>query len=91
MRPDVVWFGEMLPADQWEQAERACLACDLMLVVGTAAEVYPAAGLIGLAHSGGAKIVVINTNPSEASGIADVELIGPAGQILPPLLGIQDD
>jgi NAD-dependent deacetylase len=86
MRPDVVWFGEMLPAAEWERAERACLTCDLMLVVGTAAEVYPATGLIGLARSGGAKIIVINTNPSGASAVADIELIGPAGQLLPPLL-----
>jgi NAD-dependent deacetylase len=90
LRPDVVWFGEMLPAKAWRQAEQACLACDLMLVVGTAAEVYPAAGLIGLARSGGSAIVVINTKPSEASAMADIELIGPAGELLPALLATPD-
>jgi NAD-dependent deacetylase len=87
LRPAVVWFGEMLPADAWRAAEAACAGCDLMLVVGTAAEVYPAAGLIITAKSAGARVVVINTNPSEASAIADVELIGKAGDLLPQVIG----
>jgi len=86
MRPGVVWFGEALPADAWEAADVACRACDALLVIGTAAEVYPAAGLIEVARGAGAKIIVINTNPSAASGLADVELIGKAGEILPGLL-----
>ena len=56
-------------------------------VIGTSAAVHPAAGLIGLAAGTGARIVVINTNPSEASAIADVELIGPAGELVPGVLG----
>ena len=85
-RPDVVWFGEMLPLDVWQEAEVVSQTCDLMLVVGTAAEVYPAAGLIGLARAGGAKIIVINPNPSGASALADLELTGKAGELLPPIL-----
>lgn len=86
MRPQVVWFGEMLPADAWDAAERACSTCDALLVIGTSAEVYPAAGLIGLAKTSGAVVIVINTQPSDASVIADLELIGPAGEVLPRLL-----
>ena len=86
LRPDVVWFGEMLPLDVWQEAEVVSQTCDLMLVVGTAAEVYPAAGLIGLARAGGAKIIVINPNPSGASALADLELTGKAGELLPPIL-----
>jgi NAD-dependent deacetylase len=86
LRPDVVWFGEMLPLEVWQQAEVASQRCDLMLVVGTAAEVYPAAGLIGLARAAGARIIVINPNPSGASALADVELTGKAGEILPLVL-----
>ncbi len=86
LRPSVVWFGERLPSRAWAEAEEACLGCDLLLVVGTAAEVYPAAGLIGLAQRSGARIVVVNTNPSAAGEIADIELTGPAGEILPMLL-----
>ena len=86
LRPAVVWFGEMLPMDVWEEAEEVCRRCDLMLVIGTAAEVYPAAGLIGLARTGGARIIVINPKPSGASAVADVELAGKAGELLPSLL-----
>jgi NAD-dependent deacetylase len=85
LRPAVVWFGEMLPAEAWARAEEAAGSCDVMLVVGTAAEVYPAAGLIALAKSAGAAIVVVNTQPSNASHLADHELIGPAGELVPRL------
>ena len=44
LRPDVVWFHEMLPPDVWEQAEDAARACQCFLVVGTSCIVYPAAG-----------------------------------------------
>lgn len=86
MRPSVVWFGEALPEAAWREAEMACRACDVMLVIGTSAAVYPAASLIGVARSAGAFIIVINTNASGASGLADIELIGPAGEIVPRLL-----
>ncbi|HRP62548.1 MAG TPA: NAD-dependent protein deacylase [Phycisphaerales bacterium] len=86
MRPSVVWFGEALPNEAWREAESACTRCDVMLVIGTSAAVYPAAGLIGIARSTGAFIIVVNTNASGASGLADIELIGPAGEIVPRLL-----
>ncbi len=85
LRPGVVWFGESLPPEAWQRAEDACAECDALLVIGTSAEVYPAAGLIGLAKSGGARIIIVNTEPSGASHLADVELIGKAGEIVPEL------
>lgn len=88
MRPNVVWFGEMLPREAWERAERACEACDVLLVVGTSAEVYPAAGLIGLAKTAGAKIVVVNPDASAASHLADIEISGKAGEVLPQILAL---
>ena len=86
LRPAVVWFGEPLPADAWNTAEQACRRCDVLLVVGTSAAVYPAAGLIGTARNAGARIINVNTQPSEASAVADIELLGPAGEILPKML-----
>ena len=44
-RPQVVWFGEMLPGGVWERAAQAASRADLILVVGTSAQVYPAAAL----------------------------------------------
>ena len=86
MRPDVVWFGEMLPTAAWAAAEDCCRSCDVLLVIGTSAAVYPAAGLIQLAKYGGAKIIIVNTEPSAAASLADVELIDNAGELLPQLL-----
>lgn len=86
MRPAVVWFGEALPGDVWQKAETLCRNIDCLLVVGTSATVYPAAGLIGIAHQQGTKVIVINPNASDASALADVELIGESGTVLPVLL-----
>lgn len=86
LRPGVVWFGETLPTDAWTAAVSACSACEALLVVGTSATVYPAADLIRVAKQAGAKILVVNTATSEASHLADVELIGPAGELLPKIL-----
>lgn len=86
MRPAVVWFGENLPEREWATAQRACEQADCLLVVGTSAAVYPAASLIGYAKSKGASVIVINTQPSGASSLADHELIGQAGALLPLLL-----
>eukprot|EP00127_Corallochytrium_limacisporum_P004412 Clim_evm20s161 gene=Clim_evmTU20s161 len=86
MRPSVVWFGESLPSKAWAASERLCREADVLLVVGTSATVYPAAGLIDVTRIGGGKVVVFNTNPSQASDSADVEIIGPCGQYLPLVL-----
>jgi NAD-dependent deacetylase len=50
LRPEVVWFGEMLPAAALERASRVISDCDLLLVIGTSGVVYPAAGLVSLAR-----------------------------------------
>ncbi len=88
LRPSVVWFGEHLPEDVWSTATGHCQNADCLLVVGTSAAVYPAASLIDLAKRRGASVIVINTQPSGASDLADHELIGPAGVLLPQLFGL---
>ncbi len=85
-RPGVVWFGEGLPSDVWSAAEHAVSSCDLLLVVGTSAVVYPAAGLMPLARLSGAKVIEINIEAIPLAGIVHVHLNGPAGEILPKLI-----
>jgi NAD-dependent deacetylase len=87
-RPGVVWFGENLPVAIWAAAERAITASDVLIVIGTSAVVYPAAGLIGLAKSSGAKAIEVNVEATPVSGLVDCTVTGPAGQILPELLAI---
>jgi NAD-dependent deacetylase len=86
LRPDVVWFEENLPADALRAAEDAARRCQIMLVVGTSAEVYPAAALPGYAKSAGATIVEINPNPTPLSDAADYVLRAPAAVVLPALV-----
>ncbi len=79
LRPGVVWFGESLPRAIWEQAEQAARLADILLVVGTSAVVYPAAGLIHCAK----EVIEVNI---QASGAAETCLEGPSGELLPQLI-----
>jgi NAD-dependent deacetylase len=86
LRPGVVWFGEMLPIDQWERAMNAARRADVFMAIGTSALVYPSAGLVQLARQSGARVVIVNPDPTPADELAEWILRGPAGEILPRLL-----
>ncbi len=83
VRPDVVWFGEMLPEGVFEKAEKAASQCDAFLCVGTSAVVYPAASLPQAAKRAGAYTVEINIEATDQSGLFDEVLLGKAGDMLP--------
>jgi NAD-dependent deacetylase len=82
LRPGVVWFGEMLPEDAIDRATAAVEASDVLIVAGTSAQVYPAAGLIPLAKA------VIEINPEETEYSAEVtySIRGTSAEVLPRLL-----
>jgi NAD-dependent deacetylase len=86
LRPGVVWFGEMLPRDEWRRAVEASQRAEIVLVVGTSAVVYPAAGLIEVAQHAGARVAILNAGPTPIDAGADWVLRGRAGEILPRLL-----
>lgn len=83
LRPDVVLFGEMLPANAFERAAQAAANCDLFFVVGTSALVYPAAGLPEIARQNNAVLVEVNAEETVLTRICDYSLQGKAGEILP--------
>lgn len=83
MRPDVVLFGEMLPAGAFEYAARKASECELCFVVGTSAAVYPAAALPEIAHAAGAYVVEVNPERTPHADFCDESLNGKAGEILP--------
>lgn len=85
-RPGVVWFGEGLPQEVWDNAEKAARNADLLLVVGTSAVVYPAASLAPLAARAGATVVEINPGETPLTAAVAYSLRGPAGEILPRLV-----
>jgi NAD-dependent deacetylase len=86
LRPDVVWFGEMLPEDAWSRAVEAFEFCDVCLVVGTSGAVYPAASLPLVARQNGAFAIEVNPRPSEISEMLDESILAAAGVALPALL-----
>jgi len=86
LRPDIVWFGEMLPAEPLDRAFRAAESCDLFLVAGTSALVQPAASLPLLAKQRGATVIEVNPEPTPISPLVDISLQGKAGEILPALV-----
>ena len=86
LRPDVVWFEELLPAHALAQAEEASRDCDLMIVAGTSAEVHPAASLPLMAKAAGATLCEVNPQPTPLSPLADFALRERAGVALPALV-----
>ena len=86
LRPDVVWFGEALPRDQFEAAVEAARACEVFFSIGTSGVVQPAASLAYAAHNRGAVIVEINAEPTPLTSKADYFLQGKSGEILPELV-----
>lgn len=86
LRPAVVWFGEMLPAAIWQAAQQAAATAEVLLVVGTSAVVYPAAGLVPLAKSSGARVIEVNLEATDYSSSLDCSLRGKAGELLPELI-----
>jgi NAD-dependent deacetylase len=86
IRPDIVWFNEMLPHDIWRQAYSSAEECDCFLVAGTSAVVYPAAGLVEVARRAGANVVEINLEATSVSDVVAVSLRGKSGSVLPRLV-----
>jgi NAD+-dependent protein deacetylase sirtuin 5 len=94
LRPGVVWFGEPLPEktisaiDEWLSAGKV----DLILVIGTSAKVYPAAGYVDRAREQGARVAVVNMDRADAPGgrrglmKGDWFFEGDAGEIVPEIL-----
>jgi NAD-dependent deacetylase len=92
VRPDVVWFGELLPATVLQEAGEAAAYAEVLFSVGTSGIVYPAAGLVEVARRAGAFTVEVNPEATEQSDMFDVTLRGASGEVLPAIsarLGIQ--
>jgi NAD-dependent deacetylase len=88
LRPDVVWFGEMLPEAALIAAGEAAVECDVFLSVGTSSVVYPAAGLVRVAKEHGARVIEVNPEPTPLSSTADVVVRASAGAALPGMVGV---
>jgi NAD-dependent deacetylase len=86
LRPDVVWFGEMLPTNALEKAIDATEKCDAFFSIGTSSVVYPAADLWRRAKESDAIVIEINKEPTPLTPLSDYSFLGKAGEILPLLV-----
>ncbi|MFR9780710.1 SIR2 family NAD-dependent protein deacylase [Micromonospora sp. MS34] len=86
VRPGVVWFGEPLPREAIDAAVEAASSCDLLLTVGTSGLVYPAAEIPQVAARAGATVIQVNPDETPLDRVSDVNLRGPATQVLPALV-----
>jgi NAD-dependent deacetylase len=94
LRPDIVWFGEMLDPSHFERIDAFLRGGEkgrqVFLAVGTSGVVYPAAGLVMRARGFGADTWLINVEPSENADAFAHFVQGRSAQLLPPLLGLGD-
>ena len=85
LKSDTISFGQALVPEVIERALRVATEADVMLAIGTTLQVYPAAGMVPVAREAGARIVIINDQPTPMDPLADVVLRGSIGELLPPL------
>lgn len=82
-------FGQSMPAEAMRRAEQETLAADLFLAIGSSLVVYPAAGFPELARRNGARLVIINREPTPLDEVADLVLGGGIGEALGTAVGVQ--
>jgi NAD-dependent deacetylase len=85
----VIDFGQAMPEDAMAEAERETNSCDLCLVAGSSLVVYPAAGFPALAKKRGARLVIVNRDPTDLDGAADLVLHTEIGPTLGAAVGVE--
>lgn len=91
LRPDITWFGDMVDSEAFQTAGERVASADLFVSVGTSGVVWPAAGFVELAHRGGATMVEINPEATEASALFGHCARSAASSALPALFPLPDD
>lgn len=86
LKSATISFGQGLVAEDLARAQRAGQMCDLLVAVGSTLSVYPIAGVVPLAKDTGARVIIVNAEPTAMDELADVVLRGSIGEILPALL-----
>jgi len=87
LKSDTISFGQALVPEVIDRAMRVAEEADLMLAVGSTLQVYPVAHAVPLAKSSGARVVIINAQPTQFDALADAIVREPIGQVLPAICG----
>lgn len=87
LKSDTISFGQALVPEVIERAMQAAGAADLLLAIGTSLSVYPVANAVPLAKQAGARLVIVNAEPTPFDHIADAVFNAPIGEVLPGIVG----
>ena len=87
LKSATISFGQALVPEVIDSAMRAAEAADVLLAIGSSLQVYPIAGAVPAAKSAGARVVIVNAEPTPFDGIADAVFALPIGKVLPELCG----
>ncbi|MEO0143276.1 MAG: NAD-dependent deacylase [candidate division WOR-3 bacterium] len=86
LRPDVVWFGESIPQDVWDESIKFLTSSDVAIICGTSGVVWPAAAIPEIAKQNNVKTIEINIEPTPITPLAFLNIMAPVGKILPEII-----
>lgn len=86
LKPDIVYFGEQLPAEAMRRAVNAARACEVFIAIGTTLQVYPVASLAGMAVESGAELIIVNAEPTDYDRYASEVVRDPIDVAVPALV-----
>jgi NAD-dependent deacetylase len=89
LKSDTISFGQALVPEVIDAALRAADECDLLLAVGSTLSVFPAANVVPRAKAAGARVVIVNGEPTRMDRYADVLLLGQISELLPALVAAE--
>jgi NAD-dependent deacetylase len=87
LKSDTISFGQQLVPEVIDQAMRVAGEADAFVAVGTTLQVYPVAGAVDIARAAGAKVIIVNAQPTPYDEVADAVLPGSISEVLPAILG----
>jgi len=87
LKSATISFGQSLVPEDLDRAFAAAAACDLLLAVGSTLSVYPVAAMVPTARQAGARIVILNAEPTDMDDLADVVVRGSISELLPQIVG----
>ena len=90
LKSATISFGQALVPEVIERALRVAGEADLLLAIGTSLQVYPVAGAVPIARDAGARVVIVNAQPTPYDDLADAVLREPIGKVLPRIVGETD-
>ncbi|MFN0186597.1 MAG: SIR2 family NAD-dependent protein deacylase [Aquabacterium sp.] len=90
LKSDTISFGQALVPEVIDRAMAVAAEADLLLAIGTTLQVMPVAGMVPSAHRAGARVVILNNQPTSMDPLADAVLRDPIGEVLPLVCGVSD-